>query len=302
MAENTRAIKSKISSTANLRKITRAMEMVARSKMKRAVDTAVGARPYTEKGLELLVELSGDESKSKHPLLKEGEGERVLIVHIASDKGLCGGYNAQALRKLESFVAANKEAEIHAVTIGRHALHHAEKVGILPIEAFDFGENPTLEEAEKVATYIRERFLGGTYGKALISYTNFETVFSQTPLVRQVLPITKESLVEMIELAGSEEDRKEVGATQQERFVEYKFEPSRDRVLEIILPHLVSVQIFQSLLEAQASEQSARMVAMKNATDNATKLGEELTLRYNRARQAGITNEIIEIAAGADAV
>lgn len=301
MAENTKAIKEKITSISSLRKITRAMEMVARSKMKRAVDSAVAARPYTEKALELLTELASDDLKAQYHLLRHGEGDRTLVIHIASDKGLCGGYNAQALRSLERF-AKGIDGEVHVVSVGKHSMRHAEKVGALTLHTLSVGEDVDLSDAVSVADFIMERFSGGTYRSVYISYTNFETVFSQKPIIRQVLPITRETLVSMIETAGSEDDEMSVSDVAPERFVDYKFEPSRSEVLEMILPHLVSVQIYQALLESQASEQSARMVAMKSATDNATKLGEELTLRYNRARQAGITNEIIEIAAGADAV
>lgn len=301
MAENTKTIKGKIGSISSLRKITRAMEMVARSKMKRAVDSAVAARPYTERALELLTELSDEEVATKHPLLRSGEGERTLVIHVASDKGLCGGYNAQALRSLERFVSEIK-GEVHTVTVGRHAAKHSEKTNTLLLETFDIGEEVDLEDADRVADFIISRFETDTYENVFVSYTNFETVFSQKPTVRQILPITKDTLVSMIETAGGAEDEERVSEGGAERFVDYKFEPNRSRVLEVILPHLVSVQIYQALLESQASEQSARMVAMKGATDNATKLGEELTLRYNRARQAGITSEIIEIAAGADAV
>lgn len=301
MAGNIKAIKGQISSIASLRKITRAMEMVARSKMKRAIDSAVAARPYTERALELLAELSNEEVVDKHPLLENGEGDRTLVIHIASEKGLCGGYNAQSLRSLEQF-AENTEGEIHIVTIGKYAIRHAEKIEGLLLETFSVGENVDTDDAEKIAEFILERFLAGFYRNVFISYTNFETVFVQENLVRQILPVTRESLVALVETAGGEGDGKTLEETSAERFVDYKFEPSRKEVLESILPHLVSVQIYQALLESQASEQSSRMVAMKSATDNATKLGEDLALRYNRARQAGITGEIIEIAAGAEAV
>lgn len=301
MAENTKAIKEKIKATSSLRKITRAMEMVARSKMKRAVDSAIAARPYTERALELLTELSSEATTATHSLLRHGEGERTLIIHIASDKGLCGGYNAQASRSLERFTAG-VSGEIHVVTVGKRAERHGERAGGLVLETFEIGENVDLVDADQVAQFIMSRFSTGSYRNVFISYTNFETVFSQKPTIRQVLPITRESLVAMIETAGGEENEKKVRESNGARFIDYKFEPNRSEVLEVILPHLVSVQIYQALLESQASEQSARMVAMKSATDNATKLGEQLTLRYNRARQAGITNEIIEIAAGAEAV
>lgn len=301
MAGNTKAIKGKIQSISSLRKITRAMEMVARSKMKRAVDSAVAARPYTERALELLTELATEDLESTYELLRHGEGERVLIIHMASDKGLCGGYNAQALRSLERFVSGI-DGEVHIVSVGKYATRHGEKTESLLLGAYNFGENVTFSDADSVAEFITTRYSEKTYKSVFISYTNFETVFSQKPVVKQILPITKEALVSMIETAGSAEDKSQVAQVDEERFVDYKFEPSRAEVLEVILPHLVSVQIYQALLESQASEQSARMVAMKSATDNATKLGEELTLRYNRVRQAGITNEIIEIAAGAGAV
>ncbi|MDZ7726315.1 MAG: ATP synthase F1 subunit gamma [Candidatus Campbellbacteria bacterium] len=304
MAGNTKAIKEKINTVGNLKKITRAMEMVARSKMKKAIDFAVSARPYTEYALELLANLSknGDEN-NKYPLLHEGVGENDLVLHIASEKGLCGGYNAQALRSLESFISKADPEKMHIISVGKYADRHAEKTGAFFLQNFRVKENVEFREAQEISEFILERFKKGEYRRVFISYTNFETVFSQKNVVSRLLPITRESVLETIASTAGTENRDHTEETiQAEDLVEYKFEPSKEEVLEKILPQLVSVQVYQALLESDASEQSSRMVAMKNATDNASSLGEELSIRYNRARQASITNEIIEIAAGANAV
>lgn len=304
MSENLKAIKEQIGSVANLKKITRAMEMVARSKMKRAVDSAIATRPYAEHALDLLSDLTGSPEEHSHFLLTEGEGAKDLVIHIASEKGLCGGYNAQALRSLEGFMRERKSEEVDFISVGRYAIKHAERIGAFHLQHYTVGENIELSEAHQIAQFIIERFEGGAYRSVYISYTNFKTVFSQQNLIQQLLPITKSAVMEMIQKAGDEdtvgtEDRPQLATIFGDR---YRFEPSKELVLETLLPGLVTTNVYQALLEANASEQSSRMVAMKSATDNATKFGEELTLRYNRARQANITREIIEIAAGADAV
>lgn len=303
MAENIKAIKEQISSVANLKKITRAMEMVARSKMKRAIDAAIASRPYTERVLALLHELRKEGSESAHPLLTEREGEAELIIHIASEKGLCGGYNAQALRKLQSFMAKRNAREVHGVSVGKYAGQHIERVGAFYLQSFTAHERPEVRDAKKIADFIIERFNGGDYHKVSILYTEFNTVFSQKPVVHQLLPLSIESLETISH--SREEKLSAAGPDSSENSevdILYRFEPSKKVVFESILPGLVTAHIYQALLEAEASEQSSRMVAMKSATDNATTFGGALTLKYNRARQASITREIIEIAAGADAV
>jgi len=307
MAENLKEIKGQISSVANLKKITRAMEMVARSKMKRAVDHAVSSRPYSDRMLALLHTLGPEEGKNTNPLLSTGKGETVLILHIASEKGLCGGYNAQALRSLRILTRTWKSKEsIHAISLGKYALRHVEKLGLFHLQNFTIGEHIEVSKAKEIAEFVLSRFLSGSYSSVYISYANFKTIFSHEQVTRKLLPISKESIVAIANAAGAGEDEVVAGEDSFESLskeeIMYRFEPSREVVLESILPGLITTMIYQALLEAAASEQSSRMVAMKSATDNATKFGGELTLKYNRARQASITREIIEIAAGADAV
>ena len=189
------------------------------------------------------------------------------------------------------------------ISVGRYAARHVEKIGAFHLQHFSVGDNVLVSDAQKITDFVIERFTSGAHAEAHLSYANFETVFSQRPVVQELLPVSKAGLEEMIRTAGSEEERlddeNEVYSRASE---EYRYEPSKEAVLDTILPGLITAQIFQALLESKASEQSSRMVAMKSATDNASKVGEDLTLRYNSARQASITREIIEIAAGADAV
>ncbi|MEX0933322.1 MAG: ATP synthase F1 subunit gamma [Candidatus Paceibacterota bacterium] len=307
MAENIKAIKEQISSVSNLKKITRAMEMVARSKMKRAIDAAVAARPYTERVLALLHDLDAEEegAESTHPLLTKRDGEVELIIHIASEKGLCGGYNAQALRKLHAHTGGRNAREVHGISVGKYAGQHIERVGAFYLQHFNVGEKPEVRDAKKIADFVIERYNTGDYHKVSVLYTHFETVFSQKTVVRQLLPLTIESRETVATTNESErkiDSPNRETADGQEAETRHRFEPSKKIIFESILPGLVTTQVYQALLEAEASEQSSRMVAMKSATDNATTFGGALTLKYNRARQASITREIIEIAAGADAV
>ncbi|MDX1607585.1 MAG: ATP synthase F1 subunit gamma [Candidatus Spechtbacterales bacterium] len=299
---NTKEIKQKIDSVANLKKITKAMEMVARSKMKKATDAAVATRTYAELALELLVNLSTEDHR-KNPYLSEQEGKKILVLHIASNKGLCGGYNVSLLRALNKYFEKRNE-EINFVTVGRYAYRHALKLADGSLERFDdFSDNIEPEETNGLVDKVLETYKSGEYKETFIVYTNFVSIFSQEVVIRKLLPLSEESLESAIKEAGAEgertEDKKDKAARNRAL---YLYEPNEEDILDFVVPRLIKVQIYQALLEANASEHSARMVAMKSATENADKRGEELTLQFNKARQEGITKEILEIASGAEAL
>lgn len=306
MSQDTKTIKTKMATVGNLKKITKAMEMVARGKMKKAVHNAVSARSYARFALELLVNLSGDKENGSPFLVSPKGGERNLFLHIASNKGLCGGYNASLLRSIAISLKGEEKSNVDIVAVGKYAARHGDKTGVSVIKRFDnISEDINIGEIEELCDFVINNFLSGRYKKVFVSYANFVSAFKQDPVVRQLLPVSRESLTETIEKAGGEEDNIVLNTKRDLNIGNksvYLFEPSEADVLNLVVPRLVRSQIYQSLLEAGASEQSARMVAMKNANESANKMSKELLLSYNKARQAGITKEILEIAAGADAV
>lgn len=299
MALSTRTIKAKIKSVQNIKKITKAMEMVAASKMRKAVSRAVMTRDYTEAALRLLVNISAD-TTVRSPFVQEGRGERSLIIMIASNKGLCGGFNVNLARAVNRFVnECGEKDRTDFITIGKNAERAARKMGCTVIGSFiDISENVGISDISGLRKLVIDAFLGGSYRRVLVAYTNYRSAVSYEPMVRVVLPIEIGIEKNILQELGKDSANPPVSIDAEE----YMFEPSEEIVLNAMLPRLFEVNIYQALLESFASEQSARMFAMKNASDNAKNLVEDLVLSYNNARQASITREISEIAAGADAL
>ena len=304
MPLSTRAFQTKMKSVSNIGKITRAMEMVAASKMKKAVDAAVATRTYAELALNLLVNLAKDRAVI-HPLVDKGPGERRLVVIVASNKGLCGGYNSSVERGLRNWLEAKEFKPVDFVCIGKQAERIAKHVidkaeGEVIASFTEISDQVELSEIASLNRMLLDEYQEKkNYRKIYILYTQYQSALKQEPIIRQLMPIREQILVNMLEELGADEDSPEFEA---ERLSRYVFEPSAEEVLDQILPRLVEVQLYQSILEADASEQSARMVAMRNATENAGELLDDLKLGYNRVRQEGVTREISEIAAGADAL
>ncbi|MEX0935238.1 MAG: ATP synthase F1 subunit gamma [Candidatus Paceibacterota bacterium] len=301
MALQARTIKAKINSVGNIQKITRAMELVSVSKMKKATDTALSSRPYAERALEILVNVSKQRTVN-HRLFSHGDVKRNLVVLFSSNKGLCGSFNVNVEKGVKTFlerVHAKREAEIRFVTVGKRSEKVARKIGGDIVGSFiDLPEKIALEDVLPLARLLVDEFETGEYHNIVLVYTNFISALSNEVLARQLLPVTVENVRNMMEDAGGKGQKGEDVAD----LSNYLFEPSEDEVVDRILRDLVEVQVYQALLESRASEHSSRMIAMKNATENAEKLSRELTLSYNRARQAAITREISEIASGAEAL
>ncbi len=313
---DTKTVKTKIKSVDNIRKITKAMEMVARSKMKKAIDRALGVRPYAFFALEFLVNFSYHASATS-PFFRGTEGGKILIVEIAANKGLCGGYNANVFRELRKYVrtenisknvslAGNYSADY--VSVGKYATQHVrtqvEMSGGSILHSYNtFSDDVTLKEARELAEYIKGQYASGLYRKVVIVSTHFKSVLSQKPIVRQLLPLSPEVFKNQIAQAGGEQNWMDAGAMHLERdWSRYVIEPSVEEIFTVIIPELVVVQVYQAILDALASEHASRMMAMKSATENADKLGDELLLSFNHIRQEGITRELSEIAAGANAL
>lgn len=302
MAKGTREIRRKIKSIKNTRQITKAMELVAASKMRRAVANTVALRPYARLAQALLQNLADKTSETLHPLLAKREVKKVLVIVFATDRGLCGGLNAQLFRKLSEYIKAEKTKEnppqMDFLAIGKKAQDFLRRTGQQVIAAYPAMSNhPSLKDTFAISRMILQDFSNGTYDKVMLVYTDFISAINQKPTVRRLLPLSRYALEEMLEGIESKTHHGDI-KTEQAASTEFLFEPSPDRVLEMLLPRLTEMQIYQAVLEAGASEHSARMFAMRNATDNATEFIDDLTLMYNQIRQASITAELAEISAG----
>jgi len=293
MAVSTKLIQSRITSVKNTRKITKAMELVSAAKMRKATQRVIASRPYAHLAWELITELSTEREKQQHPLLAKPEKvERVLLVLIASDRGLCAGFNAQMIKKTsEMLKEIGDDVEVDVIACGKYAERSMRKLGKNVIAFFtDLANNPTYKDIRPVGKMVIEEFQNGKYDKVMLGFTDFISAINQTPKVNQLLPL------EPIEGLGEvgEEKKEET----QKINAEYKFEPSPHQVLDLMLPRLVEAQVYQAILESAASEHSARMVAMKSASDAANDMIDDLTFTFNQARQASITKEILEISSG----
>src|ERR1700675_2135065 len=278
-----RDIRRRIGSVKNIKQITRAMQFVAASKLKRAQDATLAARPYSEKLDEVLADLAAVLTGDDHPLLALREGGNRLIVLITPDRPLSGALNTNIIR----FVArdiVDHPGDLAVITVGRKGRDAMRRTHV-PIDAHfaTFGDRPTFADVLPLARLVTDDFLAATYGRVDIVYSHWVSTLVQRPTLLTILPIQPA------------EDTDGIPGNQ------FIFEPSASAVLEQLLPRYVATRIFQAVLEAKASEESSRMVAMKNATENAEDLIEDLTLSYNKVRQANITREMIEIASGANA-
>lgn len=298
MAAGTKDIKERISSIQNIRKITKAMELVSVSKMRRAVNAVTASRPYAEHAWGILRTLSRSVSDKAHPFLKAQKGTgNVLIVLITSDRGLCGGFNSDILRKADVFISELGAGErVEVITVGKKGAALASRRGWNVVASFSgLSIIPTTSEIAPLMILIRDGFLNGVYSRVYLAYTDFISTIRQEPVIHRLLPIRYS---ETLGSVGEENRERESVAEEEDKAIEFLFEPEKTEVLSYILPRLVETQIYQALLESIASEHSARMVAMKNASDAAGDIVDDLTFTWNQLRQADITREIAEISAG----
>jgi len=262
------------------------MEMVAASKMRRAQQSTLASRPYADKSWEMLTFLASQPGRSKllHPLLEERAAiKSILVILMTSDRGLCGAYNVNIVRTATEF-AVKQDKPVRFVAIGRRGSSFAARYGKEIVAEFTgLSERPSIVDVGPISKIAIEEFVTGRADQVYLAYTQFVNTLNQRPITRLLLPI--HPAVERGEGAGAV----------------YLYEPDPETILASVLPRFTEMQIYQALLESVASEQSARMVAMRNATENAHELIGDLTLAMNKARQASITKEILEIAGGAEA-
>lgn len=289
-------IKNRIKSVKSAHNITKAMELVAAAKIKKAVNNLMASRMYAKYAKELLTELS-KEKNLKHALLSNPKSKKELLIVVASNRGLCGSYNINVIRAVAEYLKKNKEKEIDFIVVGKKAeAILKEAKGNVVASFVNFSDDINVGDIFPLSKIVIEEFSKGNYGKVLIAYTDFVSSLKYKEKVSPILPITKENLTEteILETKNGNEFKKTEAII--------LFEPNEDNVLDLVLPRLTEVRIYQSLLESVASEHSARMMAMKNATDNAESMIEDLTLYYNQARQSSITQEIAEISGGAESL
>ncbi len=299
--ESLQTIKGRLRAVNNIGKITRAMEVVAATKMRKSQELAINSRPYAFQVLKLLSRLV-DHKTATTPLLSDRGTKRTLMVIISSDRGLVGSFNNQLFRLAQDFIKSDRLSGelLKVVTIGKKALNFAEKNGYNIEQKFlNFGNLVKPEQMEVVSLLIINGFLAHKWDKVVIISMNFKTTITQVPLLRQVLPINfemiKKTVKDIIPEHGRYADTEDLSSFENVEPTDYIFEPSKNQILNSLTPHLIKMQFYHLMLEANASEHSARRVAMKTASDNADQVSGRLSMDYNKARQSNITRELIEI-------
>lgn len=323
MAVSTKAVKGRIKSVKSTKKITKAMEMVSAAKMRKAVRATLDTRSYAVFARELMEHLAHlDEPQSE--LLQTRPVKNILVVLISSNRGLCGSFNSNLFKRtlavlrdtvnLARHRIERKElavpldhTNIHILGIGKKTAAFAKKYGYHLVAVYDaLSERRSFDEVIPISGMILEEYKKRVYDKVVVMFTDYVSGLQQIPKVRQLLPISPRDLEKMIDELGRNApavpDAVVVKKEEVYPIENYLFEPNQETILEYVLPRLVEVQLFQAILESAASEHSARMMAMRNASDAANEMIDELQLSYNKARQATITREIAEIVGGAAAL
>jgi F-type H+-transporting ATPase subunit gamma len=279
---NLKELRNRITSIGNTMKITSAMKMVSAAKLKKAQDAVVQMRPYASKLTEILQKASSTLDSGENAYGESRESNRTCLVVITSNRGLCGAFNSSIVKQAKAYIAETSE-ELSIVAIGKKAGDAFKDDSRLVDRNIELWDNINFETASLYAEKLMKAYLSGEYDKVVLVYNSFRNAAVQEPTVEQMLPVSMET-------------EGPVDST------EYLYEPSKTEILEDLIPTSLKTQFFASLLDANASEHGARMTAMHKATDNANALRGELKLEYNKARQAAITNEILEIVGGADAL
>lgn len=327
MGANLRDLRRKIKSISGTKKITLAMQMVSASKMQKAINIAEKSRDYSRLAWDIIKNIGSGVEESHHPLLVKREKKTIALILITSNRGLCGGLNSQIIRKLNSFIKEKQKKvfTIKIITIGNKGKQFVSRLyKDLLVADFPLPEGITeYSDVSSLGKLVIDEYCQENFDRVFVFYNHFISTLRQEAVSRQILPIPDMTEVEEYQLGKSQitndkpaspAGRSQINPNDQNLKsetlthkpdnlnLEYKFEPDVKSILDSILPKIILTQIYQMFLEAYASEQAARMVAMKNATDNAGEIIDDLTLTYNSARQATITQEITEISAGAEAL
>ena len=304
-----RQLKSKLRTVENIKQITKAMEMVSATKMRKSQEVALRARPFAKKALELLYAVSAyqEEDKEQNMFFQHKEGKACVVV-VTSDKGLCASYNSQVLRLALQWCQENPGADI--VAVGRKGRDFFKRRGVTPVSEFlQFSDIVTLYDVAPLSEWILQAFEQERYSEIMIASTHFLSALNQKPGIHQILPLELDELEEMIKHIVPKTGKysewpafAEALAGKKEEALPYLLEPTAEAIFETLVRDLLQVEILHFILEANASEHSSRMVAMKNATENALAIEEKLQLALNKARQASITQELTEISTAKEAL
>ncbi|RMI17234.1 MAG: ATP synthase F1 subunit gamma [Calditrichaeota bacterium] len=279
-----RAIRARIKGIRNTQQITRAMKMVAAAKMRRAQERMFSARPYAAEIKEMIQGLIRNVEDARSPLLQVRPVERLTLVVVTADRGLCGAFNHNVIRRAEEEVRAAGDIDVSLVCVGRKGYDYFRKRNYTIANSYvNIFNNLNFQHAHQIAEFLMREFIEARTDAVRLVFNEFKNVVQQNLIVEGLLPLQPESFEDIPQ-------------------VDYIYEPSREELLEALLPRYVKTRVWRALLESNASEQAARMVAMDNATENAEDLIRRLTLQYNKARQESITKEILDIVGGAEAL
>lgn len=296
---NAKEIQRKIGSIKNTSKITKAMELISTVKMKKAQDLALAKKDFVLEMLKVFSRI--EEFLSDFAFFKRHESKKTLAVIITSNKGLCGGYNVNVLKKVKEYVSENANEDIEYITLGKKAAWFVARTGNILAADFspEYTDNIDPRFIKSITTLIYERYLTGEYGKVVVFYNYYVNSIKQVPVAREFLPIDDAAVKEYLEaIVDDEQALKDIAHD----VTDYIIEPSMEAIAMDVIPMILDMMFYDIVLEAKASEHSARMVAMKAAKDNSKKIADMLTLQYNKARQWLITREVSEIVAGVEAL
>lgn len=304
MPQTGKEIQTRLHSIRNTKKITKAMEMVAAAKMRRAVSTALQTRAYHRMAWDIVDRLRENLDLDASMKLKRffddpKEDGHTTVLMMTSNRGLCGAFNTNVLKDVTEYLEEHGSSKTEVVSVGRKGVEMLSQMGVKVRAAFQKDDSARKEESVyEVSNYLYEQFESGKTDRVMVAYTKYESAIRQVPLFVQLFPFTEHPVIAAAveSLAQNGED---THASENDL---YTYEPGSRSVLRFLVPRIAEVELFQALLESNASEHSARMLAMKNAHDAASDMGDELTLLFNRARQASITQEIAEISAGTAAL
>jgi F-type H+-transporting ATPase subunit gamma len=286
---NLKEIRTRITSVESTMQITSAMKMVSAAKFKRAQDAIIQMRPFAKKFNEILQNVSSTSGETDHPMMQKKNGKKVLLIAISSNRGLCGGFNNNVVKEIKKTIKQNSENQYSILTIGKKAYDAFKKTDlinsseILPLNAQSIWDNLNYENSVSITSKIIDAFNENIFDKAYLIYNSFKNAAIQIIVNESFLPVSP----------PNENNNSPI---------DYIFEPDQKEILNELIPNTLKIKLYKSLLDSFASEHGARMTAMHKATDNANEMKNELKLFYNKARQAAITNEILEIVAGAEAL
>lgn len=296
-------IKNKIRSTQRTGKVTKAMEAVSAVKMRKSQERALAGRSYARAALRILGQISGTQEGVRHAFAADRGGSRHCYIVVTSDKGLAGSVNSAVLKLLESSIAGVSSDDLTFITFGRKATEYVTNRNYAVLKSFvNMSDTVSLDEMDNAVRVATDAFVDMRCDYVSIIYQNFISTFEQHPTKHQLLPLREDAVTAIVRGIVSTRGSHVEVATEESSIAQYTIEPSAEEVVDLLVPRLLSIMLYHALLESKASEHSARMVAMKNATDKAKEMTKLLTLAFNKERQAVITREVSEITGGIEAM